>query len=144
MKTSPRKFVLLFGLAATGWLCSGPDGGLIAEAHAVIGRPATPVSYAGVARRTTVRVATPSARSRGCRRYAWRRSRSPRCGRGTGKCGRAGEQSRRALIRAARGQLVHDSLRGTLPSTQAGKPTDAQMDFKLRGGTVMIRGRSLP
>ncbi|MGD8587526.1 MAG: hypothetical protein PVG22_01710 [Chromatiales bacterium] len=31
---------------------------MIATAEARIGRPATPVSYAGVARRTTVRVAT--------------------------------------------------------------------------------------
>lgn len=61
MKTAPRKYILLLGLAVAGWLCIGPDNGLIAEAHAVIGRPATPVSYAGVARRTTVRVATPSA-----------------------------------------------------------------------------------
>jgi hypothetical protein len=33
--------------------------GLVATAEAALGRPATPVSYAGVARRTTVRVATP-------------------------------------------------------------------------------------
>lgn len=32
---------------------------LIAPVEARLGRPATPVSYAGVARRTTVRVATP-------------------------------------------------------------------------------------
>ena len=59
-----RKFVLMFGLAAAGWLCNGEigstsHGGLVATAEAVVGRPATPVSYAGVARRTTVRVATP-------------------------------------------------------------------------------------
>ena len=34
-------------------------GGPTPEAQAVVGRPRTPVSYAGVARRTTVRVATP-------------------------------------------------------------------------------------
>ena len=32
---------------------------LVPVAHARFGRPATPVSYAGVARRTTVRAATP-------------------------------------------------------------------------------------
>ena len=34
-------------------------GFLVSTAEARLGRPATPVSYAGVARRTTVRVATP-------------------------------------------------------------------------------------
>lgn len=33
-------------------------GSLLTEAHAVIGRPLTPMSYAGVARRTTYRAAT--------------------------------------------------------------------------------------
>lgn len=32
---------------------------LVSPVEAYLGRPATPVSYAGVARRTTVRVATP-------------------------------------------------------------------------------------
>ncbi len=32
-------------------------GSLVTEAHAVIGRPLTPMSYAGVARRTTYRAA---------------------------------------------------------------------------------------
>ena len=31
---------------------------LVTEAHAIIGRPLTPMSYAGVARRTTYRAAT--------------------------------------------------------------------------------------
>ena len=31
------------------------SGSLVTEAHAVIGRPLTPMSYAGVARRTTAR-----------------------------------------------------------------------------------------
>ena len=31
------------------------SGSLITEAHAIIGRPLTPMSYAGVARRTTAR-----------------------------------------------------------------------------------------
>jgi len=52
-------------LAAAAWLCNGVvplssrGPGLITSAQAVIGRPLTPVSYAGVARRTTSRVATP-------------------------------------------------------------------------------------
>jgi hypothetical protein len=59
-----RRYVLMFGLAATAWLCNGvigptTSGGLVATAEARFGRPATPVSYAGVARRTTVRAATP-------------------------------------------------------------------------------------
>lgn len=33
-------------------------GSLVTEAHAIIGRPLTPMSYAGVARRTTYRAAT--------------------------------------------------------------------------------------
>ena len=35
------------------------DGGLVATAEAVVGRPATPVSYAGVARRSTVGAGAP-------------------------------------------------------------------------------------
>ncbi len=34
---------------------TSPNGPLVTEASAVIGRPLTPVSYAGVARRTTAR-----------------------------------------------------------------------------------------
>jgi len=54
----------ILGLAVAGWLLNGqmgahPQGGLMATAEAVVGRPATPVSYAGVARRTTVRAVTP-------------------------------------------------------------------------------------
>jgi hypothetical protein len=49
-------FVL--GLAALGWAGTGP-GGVVTPAHAIIGRPATPVSYAGVARRSTVGVGAP-------------------------------------------------------------------------------------
>jgi hypothetical protein len=50
-----RRYVLMFGLAAAGW------GGLVPTAEAVVGRPATPVSYAGVARRSTVGVGAPGA-----------------------------------------------------------------------------------
>jgi hypothetical protein len=60
-----RRYLLMLGLAAAGWLCNGQIGptstGLVASAGAVVGRPATPVSYAGVARRSTVGVAPPAA-----------------------------------------------------------------------------------
>ena len=62
MKPNTGRYVLMFGVAAAIWLCNdGTDGNLVATAQAVVGRPATPVSYAGVARRTTVRAATPGA-----------------------------------------------------------------------------------
>jgi hypothetical protein len=66
MTHATRRYVLMFGLATAGWLCNGEigptsHGGLVATAEAVVGAPATPVSYAGVARRTTVPVATPGA-----------------------------------------------------------------------------------
>ena len=61
MKQTACKHFFLLGLAAAGWLGIGSDGNLVSTAQAVVGRPATPVSYAGVARRTTVRVATPGA-----------------------------------------------------------------------------------
>ena len=59
-----RKYVFLFGLAATAWLCNGEISltspvSFIATAQAVRGAPATPVSYAGVARRSTVGVGAP-------------------------------------------------------------------------------------
>jgi hypothetical protein len=55
-----RKHLLTFTLAAGVWVCNGeiaPDspGFLVASAEARFGRPATPISYAGVARRSTVR-----------------------------------------------------------------------------------------
>ena len=66
MTGNPRRFVLMSALAVAGWLCNGEigptaHGGMVATAEAVVGRPATPVSYAGVARRTTVRAVTPGA-----------------------------------------------------------------------------------
>jgi len=77
-----RKYLLLFSLAIVGWLCNGeiglnPHSGLIATAEAVIGRPVTPVSYAGVARRTTRRAVTPGVGAPG---YGVR----PGVGRGVG------------------------------------------------------------
>jgi hypothetical protein len=37
------------------------SGSVVTEAQAIIGRPATPMSYAGVARRTTARAVTAGA-----------------------------------------------------------------------------------
>ena len=64
LKQFKFRLVLVFGLAAAGWLLNGQitpsySGGWMATAEARFGRPATPVSYAGVARRTTVRAVTP-------------------------------------------------------------------------------------
>ena len=61
MKSRVRKSFLMCTLAAAGWLVGqGPSSpSLIGSAEARFGRPATPVSYAGVARRTTRRAVTP-------------------------------------------------------------------------------------
>ena len=64
LKQFKPRLLLILGLAAAGWLFNGqiapsPTGAWMAAAEARIGRPATPVSYAGVARRTTVRAAAP-------------------------------------------------------------------------------------
>ena len=63
MTHDARSYLLMFVLATAGWLFNGGIGpsssDLVATAEARLGRPATPVSYAGVARRSTVRVATP-------------------------------------------------------------------------------------
>ena len=58
------RYLLMAGLSTAVWLWSGdikppPDAGLVAIAEAVRGRPASPVSYAGVARRSTVGVGAP-------------------------------------------------------------------------------------
>ena len=57
------RLILILGLTVAGLIWNGEirptSESLVATAEAVVGRPATPVSYAGVARRTTVRVATP-------------------------------------------------------------------------------------
>jgi hypothetical protein len=61
MTISSRKAVLLIATAAAlagGLLWSGNrtfDGGFVSTAEARVGRPLTPMSYAGVARRTTRR-----------------------------------------------------------------------------------------
>ena len=64
MTHATRRYVLLFGLATAGWLCNGEiwptsHGCLVATAEAVVGRPLTPVSFAGVARRSTVGAGAP-------------------------------------------------------------------------------------
>jgi len=47
------------GLAWNGEIQPTVNDSFVTTVEARVGRPATPVSYAGVARRTTVRVATP-------------------------------------------------------------------------------------
>lgn len=62
MKSRILKSFLMCAIAATAWLIGGQrpaDTGLVGSAEARFGRPATPVSYAGVARRTTRRAVTP-------------------------------------------------------------------------------------
>ncbi len=64
MKDNTRKYLLLFGLAIAVWAWNGQfipnsSGDLISSAEAIVGAPATPVSYAGVARRSTVGVGAP-------------------------------------------------------------------------------------
>ena len=59
-----RKALLILALVAAGlaWNVEfrpTSNNSFVTTVEARIGRPATPVSYAGVARRTTVRVATP-------------------------------------------------------------------------------------
>ena len=58
MKTIIRAVAIVCSLFAAGVLSDGllDSGMCIKEAQAIIGRPATPLSYAGVARRTTRRV----------------------------------------------------------------------------------------
>jgi hypothetical protein len=56
-----HRCVLALGLATAALFWNGETwpighGGLVSTAEARIGRPLTPVSYAGVARRSTVRV----------------------------------------------------------------------------------------
>lgn len=62
--TKIRRYFFLAGIAATAWLANGQitplmEVGFIASAEAVVGAPATPVSYAGVARRSTVGAGAP-------------------------------------------------------------------------------------
>ena len=58
MQTMIRRIAIGCSLFAVGLIADGVfNGGLLTkEAQAIIGRPLTPLSYAGVARRTTRRV----------------------------------------------------------------------------------------
>ena len=58
-----RNPLMILAGAATILAVSMPPGAglLISDAHARVGRPATPVSYAGVARRTTRRAVAVTA-----------------------------------------------------------------------------------
>jgi hypothetical protein len=61
-RAKPKKWIVATGLIVAGLATDGHFDGLflslspISDAEARIGRPATPLSYAGVARRTTRRV----------------------------------------------------------------------------------------
>jgi len=63
MKQSIHKSLLALGAITALWLCNGAIStqsfDLMASAHAVVGHPGTPVSYAGVARRNTVGAGAP-------------------------------------------------------------------------------------
>jgi hypothetical protein len=63
MSISTRKIAFLVGIAAAASILNvhfSPAGlSMIATAEAVVGAPATPVSYAGVARRSTVGAGAP-------------------------------------------------------------------------------------
>jgi hypothetical protein len=67
MKTIISRILALVAIAGLWLIDLAPESQLIptfvGEAYAIIGRPATPVSYAGVARRTTRRVVYASAAS---------------------------------------------------------------------------------
>lgn len=63
MKNVVLKIFIILGLTASGVIWNGNfqsnGDGFIAKAEARRGRPATPVSYAGVARRSTVGAGAP-------------------------------------------------------------------------------------
>lgn len=67
---SPRRTLaaltgaILVFLGGDGSICE--HGSLVSPAEAVRGRPATPMSYAGVARRTTRRAVAAGAATSGC------------------------------------------------------------------------------
>jgi hypothetical protein len=56
IKFTTAAVAVAVGLFWSGEIAPSMNSGLITEAHAIIGRPLTPMSYAGVARRTTVGV----------------------------------------------------------------------------------------
>jgi hypothetical protein len=55
LRILPAGIVFGFGLFWSGEVDLSDRSVMVSTAHAVIGRPATPMSYAGVARRTTRR-----------------------------------------------------------------------------------------
>lgn len=64
MRHAIYRYLLILVLVAAGLAWNGDirptsHGCLISTAEAIVGRPATPVSYAGVARRSTVGVGAP-------------------------------------------------------------------------------------
>jgi hypothetical protein len=63
MNSTVGRYALTIGVATATWLCNGQISptrfSLVATAEAVVGAPATPVSYAGVARRSTVGAGAP-------------------------------------------------------------------------------------
>lgn len=63
MNINVRRYALMIGVAAVIWLANGQIAptqfSLVATAQAVVGAPVTPVSYAGVARRSTVGAGAP-------------------------------------------------------------------------------------
>jgi len=64
MTNTTCKYLLMLSIAAAAWAWNGEiyptsQGDIIASAEAVVGAPATPVSYAGVARRSTVGAGAP-------------------------------------------------------------------------------------
>jgi len=64
MKHSIGTYTLIFGIAVAVWVWNGDirptkHGDLLNSAEAVVGARATPVSYAGVARRSTVGAGAP-------------------------------------------------------------------------------------
>jgi hypothetical protein len=68
---SRAALALLVGGAALFFEAAGPgpDGALVGRAEARVGRPATPMSYAGVARRTTRRAVAAGAAAAGTAYY---------------------------------------------------------------------------
>jgi hypothetical protein len=63
MNSTVRRYAFMIGVATAAWVCNGQVSptqfSLVATAEAVVGAPATPVSYAGVARRSTVGAGSP-------------------------------------------------------------------------------------
>lgn len=72
MRFAALALALAVGGAALLWSGDGlgPSGAFISQAEARIGRPATPMSYAGVARRTTRRAVAYGAAAAGAYYYA--------------------------------------------------------------------------